>query len=58
MPENDRLSGCLDEINLDFVEREATPKLLMKLSIWLHVALLSLPNTVFGSVETLGSDTF
>ncbi len=22
MPENDRLSGCLDEINLDFVERE------------------------------------
>jgi hypothetical protein len=26
MPENDRLSGCLDEINLEFVEREATPK--------------------------------
>ncbi|TKX59302.1 IS6 family transposase, partial [Halorubrum sp. ASP1] len=24
MPENDRLSGCLDEINLEFVEREAT----------------------------------
>jgi len=23
MPENDRLSGCLDEINLEFVEREA-----------------------------------
>ncbi|MGM0717775.1 MAG: IS6 family transposase, partial [Halobacteriota archaeon] len=25
MPENDRLSGCLDDINLEFVEREATP---------------------------------
>jgi len=23
MPENDRLSGCLDGINLEFVEREA-----------------------------------
>ena len=46
MPENDRLSGCLDEINLDFVEREATPKLLMKLSIQLHLAGLSLSNTV------------
>ena len=46
MPENDRLSGCLDEINLDFVEREATPRLLMKLSIQLHLAGLSLSNTV------------
>jgi transposase-like protein len=46
MPENDRLSGCLDEINLEFVEREATPKLLMKLSIQLHLAGLSLSNTV------------
>jgi hypothetical protein len=42
MPENDRLNGCLDEINLDFAEREATPKLLMKLSIQLHPAGLSL----------------
>jgi len=25
MPENDRLSGCLDEINVEFVEQEATP---------------------------------
>ena len=33
MPENDRVSSCLDEINLEFVEREATPKLLMKPSI-------------------------
>jgi len=46
MPENDRLSGCLDEINLEFVEREATPRLLMKLSIQLHLSGLSLSNTV------------
>ena len=46
MPENDRLSGCLDEINLEFVEREATQRLLMKLSIQLHLAGLSLSNTV------------
>ncbi|AFO58534.1 transposase [Natrinema sp. J7-2] len=46
MPENARLDGCLDEINLDFVEREATPRLLMKLSIQLHLAGLSLSNTV------------
>jgi len=48
MPENDRLSGCLDEINLGFVEREATPPLLMKLSIqlddeqyWLYAAVFA-----------------
>ena len=46
MPENDRFNGCLDEIELDFVEREATPKLLMKLGIQLHLAGLSLSNTV------------
>jgi len=46
MPENDRLGGCLDEIKLEFVEREATPRLLMKLSIQLHLAVLSLSNTV------------
>ena len=46
MPENDRLSRCLDEIDLEFVEREATPRLLMKLSIQLHLAGLSLSNTV------------
>jgi len=46
MPENDRLNGCLDEIDLEFVEREATPRLLMKLSIQLHLAGLSLSNTV------------
>ena len=46
MPENTRLSGCLDEIELGFVEREATPRLLMKLGIHLHLAGLSLSNTV------------
>ncbi len=46
MPENDRLNGCLGEIELGFVEREATPRLLMKLGIQLHLAGLSLSNTV------------
>ena len=46
MPENARLGGSLDEIELGFVEREATPRLLMKLSIQLHLAGLSLSNTV------------
>ena len=46
MPENDRLSRSLDEIDLEFVEREATPRFLMKLSIQLHLAGLSLSNTV------------
>jgi transposase-like protein len=46
MPENASLSGNLDQIELEFVEREATPRLLMKLSIQLHLAGLSLSNTV------------
>ena len=46
MSKNDRLNGCLNEIELGFVEREATPKLLMKLGIQLHLAGLSLSNTV------------
>jgi transposase-like protein len=46
MPENDRLTGSLDEIELGFVEREATPRLMMKLGIQLHLAGLSLSNTV------------
>ncbi|WP_455447923.1 IS6 family transposase [Natrinema thermotolerans] len=53
MPENDRLNGRLDEINLEFVEREATPRLLMKLSIQLHLAGLSLSNTV-SVLDTFG----
>jgi len=47
MPENDRLDGCLNEIELGFVEREATPRLLMKLGIRLYLAGPSLSNTVF-----------
>jgi putative transposase len=46
MPENASLSGSIDQINLEFVEREATPRFLMKLSIQLHLAGLSLSNTV------------
>ncbi len=55
MPENDRLRGCLDKINLEFVEREATPKLLMKLSIQLYLPGLSLSNTV-SFLEEFGVD--
>jgi transposase-like protein len=46
MPENTRLNGSVDQIDLEFVEREATPRFLMKLSIQLHLAGLSLSNTV------------
>jgi len=46
MPENTRLSGCLDQIELEFVEREATPQLLMKLSIQRHLAEVYISNTV------------
>ena len=46
MSKNDRLNGCLNEIELGFVEREATPRFLMKLGIQLHLAGLSLSNTV------------
>jgi putative transposase len=46
MPENTRLSGSIRQIDLAFVEREATPRLLMKLGIQLHLAGLSLSNTV------------
>ena len=46
MLENDRLTGTISQIELDFVVREATPEFLMKLSIQLHLAGLSLSNTV------------
>lgn len=46
MSKNDRLNGCLNEIELGFLEREATPQFLMKLGIQLHLAGLSLSNTV------------
>jgi len=44
--ENHRISGCSDWIELDFVERERTPRRLMKLGIRLHLAGLSLSNTI------------
>jgi putative transposase len=46
MPEIARLSGASDWLELDFVERERTPRCLMKLGIRLHLAGLSLSNTV------------
>ncbi len=46
MSKNARLNGCLDEIELGFVEREATAQFLMKLGIQLHLDGLSLSNTV------------
>jgi putative transposase len=53
VPGNASLSGCLDRIKLAFVEREATPQLLMKLSIQLHLAELSLSNTI-SALEIFG----
>ncbi|WP_324666288.1 IS6 family transposase [Haloarcula sediminis] len=46
MPEIARLSGSTDWIDLDFVERERTPERAMKLGIQMHVAGLSLSNTI------------
>ncbi|WP_257300915.1 IS6 family transposase [Haloarchaeobius sp. FL176] len=41
-----RLSGCNDWVDLSFVERERTPRRLMALGIRLHLAGLSLSNTI------------
>ncbi|MDF9747838.1 IS6 family transposase [Natrinema salsiterrestre] len=46
MPKISRLSRCSDWIDLSFVERERTPRQLMELGIRLHLAGLSLSNTV------------
>jgi len=46
MPESDRFNGCLDEIRVEFVERKATPKLLMRLGIQLGPTDLLLLNTI------------
>jgi putative transposase len=53
MPENARLSKDIDAIELGFVEREATPQFAMKLGIQMHLAGLSLSNTV-SVLESLG----
>jgi transposase-like protein len=47
MQELDRLIGCSDFPELEFVEREATPEPAMKLGIQLHLAGFSLSDTVF-----------
>ena len=46
MTEITRLSGSSEWIDLDFVERERTPERAMKLGIQMHVAGLSLSNTI------------
>ncbi|UHH24003.1 IS6 family transposase [Halobacterium noricense] len=46
MAEITRLSGCSDWLELEFVERERTPSERMRLGIRLHLAGLSLSNTV------------
>jgi len=55
MAEITRLSGCSEWIDLDFVERERTPRRLMGLGIRLHLAGLSLSNTV-SELEKFGVD--
>jgi len=41
MSKNDHRNGCLNEISLGFVEREAAPKLLMKLGIQFHLIVIN-----------------
>lgn len=53
MAEIVRLTECSDCIDLGFVERERTPKPLMELGIRLHLAGLSLSDTV-SELETFG----
>ncbi|ELZ33143.1 IS6 family transposase [Halorubrum tebenquichense] len=55
MPEIARLNGGSDCFELDFVEREATPEPAMKLGIRLHLAGLSLSDTV-SILDRLGVD--
>jgi putative transposase len=46
MPKISRLSGGSDWIELDFVERQRTPEFAMRLGVQMHVAGLSLSNTI------------
>ena len=57
MLETDRLSDCFEWIDLGFVGREATPKPAMKLDIRLHVAGLSLSDTV-SALDKFGVDRY
>jgi len=53
MSKNARLSRGIDAIELEVVEREATPEFAMELGIQMHVAGLSLSNTT-SVLEELG----
>jgi len=55
MPEIARLNGGSDCFELDLVEREATPEPAMKLGVRLHLAGLSLSDTV-SILERVGVD--
>lgn len=55
MPEIARLSGDSEWIDLSFVERERTPPRLIELGIRLHLAGLSLSNTI-SELEKFGVD--
>jgi transposase-like protein len=55
MPEFSRLTPSSSDIQLEFVEREQTPRELMRLSIHLHLAGLSLSDTVH-VLERFGVD--
>jgi len=55
VPENANLSGSLNRIELEFVERKETPRLLINPSIQLHLAEFSLSNTV-SILEIFGVD--
>jgi hypothetical protein len=55
MPEIDRLSGGNDCFELGFVEREVKPNWVMEFGIRLHLAGLSLSNTI-SELERLGID--
>lgn len=57
MPKTTRLTGSSADVQLGFVEREATPRELVRLSIQLHLHGLSLANTIrvlenFGAERT------
>jgi len=55
MPKIERFTGPSGSIELDFVEREVTPQPLMQLSVHLHAAELSLPNTI-STLDNSGVD--
>lgn len=46
MPEFDRLGNPSDWIDLGFIERERTPREIIDVGIQLHVAGVSLSNTI------------